>query len=75
MFLYPRFLWQAENLFFEINHLHKAVELLQKYGDIERVRRALNHGSESVTLIYALADKQLENKYRRRRAAPGRRKV
>ena len=52
-----------------------AVELMQKYGDIERVRRALNHSSESVTLIYALADKQLENKYRRRRAAPGRRKV
>jgi hypothetical protein len=35
----------------------------------------LNHGSESVTLIYALADKQLESKTRRRRAAPGRRKV
>lgn len=52
-----------------------AVELMQKYGDIERVRRALNHGSESVTLIYALADKQLESKYRRRRAAPGRPKV
>ena len=52
-----------------------AVELMQKYGDIERVRRALNHGSESVTLIYALADKQLQSKTRRRRAAPGRRKV
>ena len=52
-----------------------AVDLMQKYGDIERVRRALNHESESVTLIYALADKQLESKSRRRRAAPGRRKV
>ena len=52
-----------------------AVELMQKYGDIERVRRALNHGSESVTLIYALADKQLQSKTRRRRAAPGRLKV
>lgn len=52
-----------------------AVDLLQKYGDIDRVRRALNHGSVSVTLIYALADKQLESKTRRRRAAPGRRKV
>ena len=52
-----------------------AVELLAKYGEIERVKRALNHGSESVTLIYALADKQLESKTRRRRAAPGRRKV
>ena len=52
-----------------------AVELLAKYGEIKRVQRALNHGSESVTLIYALADKQLESKTRRRRAAPGRRKV
>ena len=52
-----------------------AVDLLQKYGDIERVRRALNHGSESVTLIYALADQQLMSKNRRRRSAPGRPKV
>lgn len=52
-----------------------AVDLLQKYGDIDRVRRALNHGSESVTLIYALADQQLQSKSRRRRSAPGRRKV
>lgn len=52
-----------------------AVELLAKYGEIKKVQRALNHGSESVTLIYALADKQLESKTRRRRAAPGRRKV
>lgn len=49
-----------------------AVELLKKYGDIDRVRRALNHGSESVTLIYALADQQLAAKYRRRRRAAGR---
>jgi integrase len=52
-----------------------AVELLSKYGDIERVRRALNHNSAAVTLIYALADKQLESKNRRRRSAAGRRKV
>lgn len=52
-----------------------AVELLAKYGDIGRVRRALNHSSESVTLIYAMADKQLESKNRRRRAAAGRRRV
>lgn len=52
-----------------------SVELLAKYGDIKRVQRALNHSSESVTMIYALADKQLESKIRRRRAAPGRRKV
>lgn len=52
-----------------------AVDLLERYGDIDRVRRALNHGSESVTMIYALADKRLQSKTRRRRAAPGRRKV
>lgn len=52
-----------------------AVELLSKYGDIERVKRALNHSSEAITLIYALADRQLESKKKRRRAAAGRRKV
>lgn len=50
-----------------------AVDLLRKYGDIDRVRRALNHGSESVTLIYAMADQQLEAKNRRRRPGSGRR--
>lgn len=52
-----------------------AVELLEKYGDIERVRRALNHSSEAVTMIYALADRQLESKLRRRRARAGRPRV
>lgn len=51
-----------------------AVELMQKYGDIERVRRALNHGSETITAIYALADMQLNAKYKRRRNASGRKK-
>lgn len=51
-----------------------AVELRNKYGDIERVMRALNHSSESVTLIYAMADAQLEAKYKRRRSRPGRKK-
>ena len=52
-----------------------AVELLSKYGDIERVRRALNHSSEAITLIYALADRQLESKQKRRRAKAGRQRV
>ena len=52
-----------------------AVELMQKYGDIERVRRALNHSSPAVTLMYALADRQLASKNKRRRAAAGRRAV
>ena len=49
-----------------------AVDLLAKYGDIDRVRRALNHSSLAVTMIYAMADKQLESKNKRRRSAPGR---
>lgn len=52
-----------------------AVELLRKYGDIDRVRRALNHGGLEVTLIYAMADKQLHAAGRRRRSKPGRKKA
>lgn len=33
-----------------------AVELMRKYGDIEKVRRALNHRYPSVTVLYACAD-------------------
>lgn len=44
-----------------------AVELLRKYGDIDRVRRALNHNSETITLLYAMADKQREARARRRK--------
>ncbi len=45
-----------------------AVELMDKYGDLDRVRRALNHAKKypSTTMIYALADAELEKKYRRR---------
>lgn len=45
-----------------------AVQLLDKYGDLDRVRRALNHSEKypSTTLIYAAADKLLEAKYKRR---------
>lgn len=51
-----------------------AVDLMQKYGDIERVRRALNHNSETITMIYALADAQLKAKYKRRRNGKGRKR-
>lgn len=37
-----------------------AVDLLEKYGDIEMVRRALNHSDLSVTMIYAMADKLVQ---------------
>lgn len=39
-----------------------AVDLLDKYGDLDKVRRALNHGSASTTAIYAMADRLLEAK-------------
>ena len=52
-----------------------AVELMERYGDIEKVRRALNHKYESVTLIYAMADQRLRAKGRRRRAKPGRKRA
>lgn len=51
-----------------------AVELLEQYGDLEKVKKALNHSSEAVTMIYAMADRQLKAKHRRR-SAPGRRRV
>ena len=51
-----------------------AVELLGKYGDIDRVQKALNHSRQAVTLIYAMADKALEAKNRRRRSRSGRKK-
>lgn len=45
-----------------------AVKLLQKYGDIDRVRKALNHSARypSTTLIYAAADSLYEAKYKKR---------
>lgn len=50
-----------------------AVRLLDKYGDIERVRRALNHSARypETTRIYAIADLLLEAKLKKR----GKRKV
>ena len=44
-----------------------AVELLRKYGDIEQVRRNLRHSSATVTAVYAMADRFLEQKYKKRR--------
>lgn len=48
-----------------------AVELMKKYGELEKVRRALNHRYESVTMIYAMADHLLKQKYKRRGGARG----
>ena len=39
-----------------------AVELLDKYGDLRRVQRALNHSGVETPMIYAMADRLLEAK-------------
>ena len=39
-----------------------AVELLERYGDLGRVQRALNHSDVAATMIYAMADKLLREK-------------
>lgn len=46
-----------------------AVKLLRDTGDLERVRRALNHDSEATTMGYALADVLRKNKRRHRKKA------
>jgi len=33
-----------------------AVHLMQQYGDLEKVRRDLNHSSTTITALYAMAD-------------------
>lgn len=48
-----------------------AVDLLERYGDIQRVQRALNHSGVETTMIYAMADKLLSAKLNKR----GRRSV
>ena len=49
-----------------------AVQLLQKYGDMARVQKALNHRSQEVTMLYALADHMLSHPAQKRRQSPGR---
>ena len=39
-----------------------AVQLMERYGDIEKVRRNLNHGRSSVTAIYAMSDLLLQRR-------------
>ena len=43
-----------------------AVELLERYGDIERVQKALQHDRQATTLIYAMADKLVRKRSGRR---------
>lgn len=49
-----------------------AVKLLERYGNIDRVRRALGHSSPAVTALYAMADKLLvDGQAERRRRLTG----
>lgn len=47
-----------------------AVGLRDRYGDLGRVQRALNHGGIETTLIYAMADRLLEAKLAPSRCNP-----
>lgn len=51
-----------------------AVDLMAKYGDIDRVKRALNHSDASVTAIYALADHLTQSAGQRRSVKSRKRK-
>lgn len=46
-----------------------AVALRERYGDIEKVRRALNHDRTTTTMIYAMADQLLTAKLKKKEAA------
>lgn len=50
-----------------------AVKLLEQYGDIDRVQKALNHGSLSVTMLYCCAAKMLEEEQLSEPLLPGKR--
>ena len=43
-----------------------AVHLFERYGNIEKVRRALNHSNTEVTMIYAMADHLMRQPCRRK---------
>lgn len=47
-----------------------AVELMRKYSDIAAVQRNLKHSYASTTMIYALADQLLTQKYKKRGKKP-----
>lgn len=52
-----------------------AVQLMEKYGDIKRVQRALNHSSPCITAIYAMSDQLLSRKLERRKIRSKKRKT
>ena len=52
-----------------------AVELMHRYGDVERVRRALNHDHYDTTYLYALADQLPPPRPRRKKRVDKPRKL
>lgn len=48
-----------------------ASELMEQYGDIEKVRRALNHRSDIIAMVYAMAHQQRIAKDKRRSGRRG----
>ena len=44
-----------------------AVRLMEKYGNLSKVQKAMNHQRPEITMIYALADKLLEAKLQAQR--------
>ena len=42
-----------------------AVEKLEKFGDLKKVQRLLNHSSEAVTMVYAMADLLTERRLKK----------
>lgn len=52
-----------------------AVDLMEQYGDIEKVRRALNHENLAVTMLYVMSAQMLKTKGERvgKPARPSRR--
>lgn len=40
-----------------------AVDVLRRYGDVSEVQKRLNHSSQTVTMLYALAAARLESRH------------
>lgn len=51
-----------------------AQEVLRQTGDLEKVKRALNHSSAAVTMVYLIAAENMKRKHLRP-ATPGRRRL
>lgn len=50
-----------------------AVDLFEKYGDLKTVQKALNHSSETTTILYACAAQVLKAKRLKKASRHGRR--